>query len=131
MTLKVGKSKEAFSDNVSAEMNAGKPQKQAVAIAYAQKRKAEKRAHMWRGGNVPVTEESEADVEHIAEAHGEETSPHVHDENCEFGCDLDDEFENDRDDTYAYDEGGQVEDSSNIPAKNPSIGKALIRRRGR
>jgi hypothetical protein len=42
MPLKTSKSKKAFSENVKAEMHAGKPQKQAVAIAYAQKRKASK-----------------------------------------------------------------------------------------
>lgn len=40
MPLKVGKSPKVFSANVKAEMDAGKPQKQAVAIAYSQKRKA-------------------------------------------------------------------------------------------
>ncbi len=40
MPLKKSKSKKAFSANVAAEMNAGKPQKQAVAIAYSVKRKA-------------------------------------------------------------------------------------------
>lgn len=40
MPLAKGKSKEAFSSNVKTEIAAGKPQKQAVAIAYAQKRKA-------------------------------------------------------------------------------------------
>lgn len=40
MPLKKSKSKKAFSSNVKAEMNAGKPQKQAVAIAYAVKRRA-------------------------------------------------------------------------------------------
>ena len=44
MPLIKGKSKEAFSHNVSAEMQAGKPQKQAVAIAYSEKRSAEKKA---------------------------------------------------------------------------------------
>ena len=39
MPLETGKSKEAFSQNVKTEMAAGKPQKQAVAIAYAQQRK--------------------------------------------------------------------------------------------
>ncbi len=34
MPLMPGKSKEAFSHNVKAEIEAGKPQKQAVAIAY-------------------------------------------------------------------------------------------------
>ena len=38
MPLESGQSKEAFSHNVKAEMKAGKPQKQAVAIAYAKKR---------------------------------------------------------------------------------------------
>ena len=35
MPLEEGKSKEAFSHNVKAEMAAGKPQEQAVAIAYS------------------------------------------------------------------------------------------------
>ncbi len=39
MPLKSGKSKAAFSANVETEMAAGKPQKQAVAIAYAVKRR--------------------------------------------------------------------------------------------
>lgn len=34
-------SKKAFRENVKAEIEAGKPQKQAVAIAYSAKRKAE------------------------------------------------------------------------------------------
>jgi hypothetical protein len=41
MPLKKSKSKKAFSSNIKAEMKAGKPQKQAVAIAYSVKRKAE------------------------------------------------------------------------------------------
>ena len=40
MPLHKSGSKKAFSENVKAEMKAGKPQKQAVAIAYATKRKA-------------------------------------------------------------------------------------------
>ena len=40
MPLKKSTSKKAFSENVKAEVNAGKPQKQAVAIAYSVKRKA-------------------------------------------------------------------------------------------
>lgn len=40
MPLKSGKSKAAFSYNVKAEIAAGKPQKQAVAIAYSKKRKS-------------------------------------------------------------------------------------------
>jgi hypothetical protein len=40
MPLKKSKSKAAFKSNVKAEMKAGKPQKQAVAIAYAVKKRA-------------------------------------------------------------------------------------------
>lgn len=43
MPLKKSTSKKAFSSNVKAEMKAGKPQKQAVAIAYSVKREAEKK----------------------------------------------------------------------------------------
>lgn len=40
MPLKKSKSKKAFKENIRAEVKAGKPVKQAVAIAYATKRKA-------------------------------------------------------------------------------------------
>jgi len=40
MPLDKSGSKEAFSKNVAAEMHAGKPQKQAVAIAYSVQRKS-------------------------------------------------------------------------------------------
>lgn len=40
MPLEKGKSRSAFSHNVRAEIDAGKPQKQAVAIAYSEKRKS-------------------------------------------------------------------------------------------
>jgi hypothetical protein len=43
MPLKKSPSKEAFSKNVKAEVKAGKPVKQAVAIAYSVKREAEKK----------------------------------------------------------------------------------------
>ena len=39
MPLKQSSSKKAFRENVRAEMRAGKPQKQALAIAYSVKRK--------------------------------------------------------------------------------------------
>jgi len=45
MPLNYHKSKEAFSENVSAEMHAGKPQAQAVAIAYSVKRKGKPNRH--------------------------------------------------------------------------------------
>lgn len=40
MPLERSKSRDAFSRNVKAEIAAGKPQKQAVAIAYSEKRAA-------------------------------------------------------------------------------------------
>ena len=44
MPLIKSKSKKAFSENIRREMEAGKPQKQSVAIAYSVKRKAKGRA---------------------------------------------------------------------------------------
>lgn len=41
MPLKKSNTKAAFSSNVKAEIKAGKPQKQAVAIAYSVKKGAE------------------------------------------------------------------------------------------
>ena len=49
MPLIHGKSPASFSKNIKTEMSAGKPQKQAVAIAYSEKRNAE---HMAEGGEV-------------------------------------------------------------------------------
>lgn len=42
MPLTKSPSKKAFSSNVKREMQAGKPQKQAVAIAYSVQRRAKK-----------------------------------------------------------------------------------------
>ena len=42
MPLKKSKSPKAFEANLKAELKAGKPVKQAVAIAYSEKRKAQK-----------------------------------------------------------------------------------------
>ena len=44
MPLIKSASKKAFESNVKAEMRAGKPPKQAVAIAYSVKREAQKRS---------------------------------------------------------------------------------------
>ena len=41
--LKLGKSKKTFEKNIATEVKAGKPIKQAVAIAYAQKKKSKKK----------------------------------------------------------------------------------------
>jgi len=39
---KAAKTKKGFSENIRLEMDSGKPQKQAVAIAFSEKRRAEK-----------------------------------------------------------------------------------------
>lgn len=42
MPLKPGKSKKVISSNIATEVNAGRPQKQAVAIAFSKAREARK-----------------------------------------------------------------------------------------
>jgi len=44
MPLKRGTSKKTFSENVSREVRSGRPVKQAVAIAYSQKRKSARKS---------------------------------------------------------------------------------------
>jgi hypothetical protein len=59
MPLTKSKSKKAFEHNIKAEIAAGKPQKQAVAIAYSVKRKATKKA---AGGSLdPMHYDSDVD----------------------------------------------------------------------
>ena len=55
MPLIKSKSPKAFSSNVKAEINAGKPQKQAVAIAYSVKRKAGDIVSKRRANNIDPT----------------------------------------------------------------------------
>lgn len=49
MPLKKSTSKAAFKSNVSAEVKAGRPVKQAVAIAYSEKREAAKKSTTTKG----------------------------------------------------------------------------------
>jgi hypothetical protein len=59
MPLIKSKSPKAFKANIKAEIKAGKPQKQAVAIAYSVKRKAQKKAG---GGSMdPMNYDSDID----------------------------------------------------------------------
>jgi hypothetical protein len=52
MPLKHSKTPAAFKKNVETEIEHGKPQKQAVAIAYSEKAKAEHKKHVASGGPV-------------------------------------------------------------------------------
>lgn len=52
MPLVIGskaRSKKGFSKNIESEMNAGKPQKQAVAIAYSQADRGKRRERIKKG----------------------------------------------------------------------------------
>lgn len=84
MPLMKSKSPAAFKRNIETEMHAGKPQKQALAIAYATKRRA---AHMAKGGMVKKVQDPAAVVaashpaaiarkiamrEHVEDPHSEE-----------------------------------------------------------
>ena len=53
MPLIKGKSEKSFVKNLKTEMEHGKPQKQSLAIAYAMKRKAQKKK-MADGGEIPT-----------------------------------------------------------------------------
>jgi hypothetical protein len=66
MPLFQGKSKKAFSKNVETEMDAGKPQKQSLAIAYAVQKKNKKKTKMAEGGQVPAPKNSPAPDLHEA-----------------------------------------------------------------
>ncbi len=72
MPLIKSKSKKAMSENIKTEMDAGKPQKQSIAIAYAIKRRAPKK--MAKGGLVsaktesrPSTQETTNDTPSVSE----------------------------------------------------------------
>lgn len=61
MPLIKGSGKKAFSENVKKEMDAGKPQKQSLAIAFATKRRAAKK--MAKGGDITANEERMTNVD--------------------------------------------------------------------
>jgi hypothetical protein len=68
MPLTKSKSEKAFKHNIKAEIAAGKPQKQAVAIAYSVKRKAQKKAG---GGSLdPHDYDSDVDYRNAVRTYG-------------------------------------------------------------
>jgi hypothetical protein len=68
MPLVKSKSKEAFSKNIAAEIKAGKPPKQAAAIAYSVKRSVEEKK---AGGKVGLWDNIHAKQERIKHGSGE------------------------------------------------------------
>lgn len=99
MPLMHGKSEKAFSKNVATEMDAGKPQKQSLAIAYSIKRKAQKK--MAHGGPVAPIEDDRLQ----SDAH-----------QCDMcgGAHSNEEHEHDRHDAMGEPmmaEGGQIRDN--------------------
>ena len=104
MPLIAGKSPKSFSKNVATEMNAGRPQKQSLAIAYAMKKRAKRMAE---GGDVS-DEEHEAVPNYMdfLESHPEmekATPPPDFDEKVRRDID-DSEFQTSKD--YMAAEGG-------------------------
>lgn len=78
MPLRTGSSQKAFSHNVGSEMDAGKPQDQALAIAFSKRREAMRRKKMWMGGSVaPDTQDDDLMVMDHYNTSGE---PHTEDD---------------------------------------------------
>jgi hypothetical protein len=95
MPLLPGKSPKSFSKNVKTEIDAGKPQKQAVAIAYAVRRKAQ---HKAMGGEVQ-NHKLHPNEEHVRPKYPESHIKHdPHDPQCMCeGC------------MAGYSDGGEVQ----------------------
>lgn len=80
MPLIKSSSKKAFDHNIKAEMHAGKPQKQALAIAYDMKRKNRKK--MAKGGSISASNEKRPmpndlyDDSHMAHQNSGNKAPH-------------------------------------------------------
>lgn len=77
MPLIHGKSKESVSKNIATEMDSGKPQKQAVAIAMDIRRKA-KAKKMAQGGWVEEETLGHSDDHHFGNEHADEPEPEQH-----------------------------------------------------
>jgi hypothetical protein len=104
MPLIEGKSKASFGKNVSELVKAGHPVNQAVAVAYKEKRLAERKRKMWAGGQVEPSSVSNFDLDEDYREHDDD-------------CDSEDDDDCER---KGYSSGGKV-----------SFAQALIKRRMR
>lgn len=77
MPLKEGYSDKTVSKNIKTEMKAGRPQKQAIAIALSKAREAKKRAGKWMGGRVAPDEQSWDLKEPMLKREDTSGEPHV------------------------------------------------------
>jgi hypothetical protein len=112
MPLSNGTSKKAFSSNVGSEVRAGKPVKQAVAIAYAQDRKNKRVRKKWNGG---LIDEDENGLEQAKDDSNEQNNSNL--------------FANtDRDDFYEPAETAPLKEEPHED-KNRSLADALKKRR--
>ena len=77
MPLKEGKSKEAFSQNVKTEMDAGKPQDQALAIVYSKQGEKKVKKSMYEAQERPYKEDINdlIEAEEIAKGRGPDLQP--------------------------------------------------------
>jgi hypothetical protein len=98
MPLLKGKSEKAFKHNVEAEMHAGKPQKQSLAIAYSMKRKGKKKM---AGGGDPADPVADSRLQ-----------SHAHERQMVQDLECNEEHEHDRHDSAGepmMSEGGECD----------------------
>lgn len=142
MPLMKGSSDKAFSQNVRTEMEHGKPQKQALAIAYAMKRKARmayggKMKKMAEGGIPEAEHESPSSAHHQTRdedkfheeeyASGYESMPmdgakENHRAEMEAGRDLNQHGEDETGPMGAYAQGGMYDDDDTPEKPAPIAG---------
>lgn len=104
MPLEKGKSKQAFEHNIKAEMNAGKPMKQSLAIAYSMKKKKKMAEGGMAKGDYHSDSTSEIDPDKMA---------------ADYSSNVDMRAEADRHDRKGEPmmaEGGQIKDNYQSPS---------------
>lgn len=121
MPLIHGKSPKAFKKNIEAEMHAGKPQKQSLAIAYSIKRKAEHSKKMAKGGMVhPDADNAKTDRDlEMMDKHPLDMSPEL-DARKEHMATIDSGDEDDSEDMRML-KGKKPEMSSELDARKEGM----------